>query len=281
VRYGALGLVAAALGSACGDSFEQSGDARDGGAGTSGSAGTGSGGTNATGGTGATGGEAGSTSGGAGGKGATGGSTGSGGVSGSAGASGGASGSGVVDAATDARPPLERDCTVDGGASDAIGPDPERREQTRGVNGEFVDACNSDGNLMEFFCEVKVECEEPPNPVCVSYQSGKVTSQLFDCGGKCANGECNARCPAIGDVLIYESLGDDGAAGFKFVEAPRHFQCTLLFDNPNDSYDCKTSPQIGQEVEVQSLGLSGPFCTGGAIGNIGLLNCSYACSIVG
>jgi hypothetical protein len=290
-----LGVVAlaSAIAMSCGDSFEAAGDKGDaavdasGGTGatstggsaasvaTGGANGTGSGGSPGSGGAAGSGGSSGT-----GGALGSGGAAGSAGGTGSAGASGNAGSGGAQGAAADAGPGPERDCVANANPNSASLPDPERLQLTRGVNGEFVDTCDPSGNLIDYHCETKTICDQPPNPVCNSFQTGKVISQSFDCNGHCSNGRCNARCPAVGDPWIYESIAADGQARFKLLDGSRHYQCSLIFDRPQDPYDCRTSPTVGEVAIVASLGLTNQFCTGGQIGNIGFPNCTYSCQIV-
>jgi hypothetical protein len=166
------------------------------------------------------------------------------------------------------------------GALESDAPDPEHRGSAMGDNGMFEDACDRNGDLLEYVCETMSVCSDPPNPDCEYPQTGNVVPQMFDCDGTCVDGTCNGRCAMVGDDLVFVSAGD-GAAEFDTPDDGRRYACMLLFDSATDSFDCNTTPQPGDMAVITSLGLSGNFCTGGAWGNIGIgmpEQCAYACT---
>jgi len=169
-------------------------------------------------------------------------------------------------------------CTPDSGATQND-IDPATRKTISGTNGSFTDSCDGALNLLEYSCKTIAICSDPPNPSCTYVQTGEVISQPFDCGGTCKDGACASRCPAHGDTLSYLSVAADGGAKFRNESDGRVYECQLIFDAPNDAYDCKTGPTVGQRSVITSLGLRATFCTGGEFGNLGIGGCSYACRI--
>jgi len=223
--------------------------------GSSGSAAGGAGGT--------TGGNGGSATGGSGGT-LTGGSGGSG-TGGASGAStGGASTGG---SSTDGGVPTVS-CTADAGASPT--PDPATRGGVSASDGTFVDECDAQGNLVEYGCETEQLCTDPPNPSCTSYETGKSSTQSFDCDGKCKEGRCEARCPEHGDQVVSKGTDASGKYVFDSAADDRDYACTLIFSGSG----CVP----GQGGVIDGLGLQTSFCTGGTFGNIQVAGCSYNCS---
>lgn len=175
--------------------------------------------------------------------------------------------------------------------SGETGDDPTTVQSVTGTNGSFSDACDGSGNLTEYLCETKMECGPGPNPACYDKQTGKVIPKTYDCNGKCNAGTCDARCPASGQQLTYESVDQEGNPVLKNSADGRRYACQLTWDNPKDAYDCVKAPFVGEKGRVASLGLSTHQCTGGEIGNIGVAiegvqpptgggqHCTYTCSI--
>ena len=164
------------------------------------------------------------------------------------------------------------------------------RSTASGVNGTFTDACDADGNVTEYLCEVNYE-QCTPNcwancPPCATL-TGQVVSQHFDCDGTCVDGTCAARCPSFGDRLRYLSVDASGNATFLNLADQRRYSCRLFWDTASDAYDCKTDAYAGLETQVSALGLFGSYCTGGTFGNIGVgvvtpasnEACAYECTI--
>jgi len=81
----------------------------------------------------------------------------------------------------------------------------------------------------------------------------------------------SSRCPQAGDHLVYRAVDSLGVT-FENQTDHRIYVCPSLgWDNPNDTYDCK-SFMVGLQVVVIATGLSGS-CSAGAgatFGNIGL-----------
>jgi hypothetical protein len=155
--------------------------------------------------------------------------------------------------------------------------DPEQVAEVVGSNGTFVDHCDGDGNLVEYVCETELVCAGGINPVCTAYETGSVSSELFDCVGTCEVGSCEARCPEIGDDVTYLSVPDATTATFVSESDGREYQCDLIF-GPEDT--CNAAGRVGQTHTIISLGLRGGPCTGTDFGNIGLQDCSYRCDIL-
>jgi hypothetical protein len=155
--------------------------------------------------------------------------------------------------------------------------DPEERERTIGDNGTFEDACDADGNLIEYVCETQEMCEGFPNPACTTFLTGNVIEQLLNCSGHCVDATCEARCPAFDDIVRYLSIDASGNPELLNVTDGRNYSCDLIFD----AGGC-TSIVAGAERVITSLGLRGGPCTGADFGNIGTSDpqqCSYRCDI--
>jgi hypothetical protein len=155
--------------------------------------------------------------------------------------------------------------------------DPEERERTIGDNGTFEDTCAADGNLIEYVCETQIVCEGAPNPACTTLLTGNATEQVLNCSGHCVDGTCEARCPAVGDVIRYLSVDASGNPELSNVTDGRQYSCDLIFD----AGGC-TSIVADTERVITSLGLRGGPCTGADFGNIGTSDpqqCSYRCDI--
>jgi hypothetical protein len=201
---------------------------------------------------------------------------------GSAGASnGGASTGGAVQ------------CSSNGLAGDTT--DPQLQRTVQGVNGTFVDSCDAQGNLMDYYCETMQTCtfgtpQPDPIPMCTSMNTGKVSSKSYDCSGHCVNGTCSDRCPAFGDLLTYLTVDKaTGAATFENQTDHRRYACQLTFDASGDSYNCTTDPTVGLVVKMIAQGLKSLTCTGGDFGSFGIgpmsalstdpQTCDYECTI--
>lgn len=276
-------LVVIGLFAACGGTaFESTGRTDSGGtsgAGTGGKASDGSstGGTSGTsGGSGGKGGAIGSGgSGGTGGRGGTGGisgSTGFGGIGGSGGLAGTAGTGGTLGTGG-----------IAGTCSDPDGPDPTVRATTVGANGTFTDSCDTNGNLIEYTCEMICNCCPNPDPSCF-VQTGNVVPQTFDCVGTCVEGACVSRCPHDGDALQFSSGDPSGNAQIKNLSDGSSYSCKLIFD-ATGGYNC-TSATAGLTATIVSLGISS-FCPVGSTGNIGIApqgytdeQCAYQCTFM-
>jgi hypothetical protein len=166
-----------------------------------------------------------------------------------------------------------------------------------GTNGTFTDHCDNTGNLVAYSCEAMTTCvlapsgQADPLPQCKTTETGKVVAQTFDCSGHCMAGGCYARCPAVNDLFSYVSI--DGATGDATLEDQtdrRRYICKLVFNGAKDGYDCKSGPMPGALAMMVGQGLKSTFCTGGAIGTIGLDapdagtaagsgRCAYDCTV--
>ena len=203
---------------------------------------------------------------------------------------GGTSGSGLGGTAGAAVRCLDPDATAGptyNGASVA--------STTEGTNGTFADACDANGNLIEYSCQTA--CAVPRiNPtggvsgfgtggvgagggaVCIPAQSGTVTSQTIDCGGACAEGACFGWCADIGDEFVVTSAASTGLSverdGFAYV-------CSVAFQL--DGYDCLSASLNGRTITVTSLGAcSGASTTFGWNDPESTLGqeCAFTCSLM-
>jgi hypothetical protein len=181
-----------------------------------------------------------------------------------------------------------RGCRIDDPAGYIL--DPEVAGVVRGSNGTFADACDDDGNLIEFLCESQLICGPGPNPACTTMNTGLVISELIDCAGHCSGAACAARCPNFGDRLVYRSFDRaTGAATLENQTDQRSYECELADDTADDGYDCLSAPSVGLEVKMVTQGLQTSQCTGGGFGTIGVTDlsapdqdwhhCAYACAI--
>jgi hypothetical protein len=154
--------------------------------------------------------------------------------------------------------------------------DPQVQKTVQGTNGTFVDSCDAQGNLTDYYCETMQTCTFPtpqpdPLPMCTSMNTGKVVSNSYDCSGHCMNGTCSDRCPTFGDVLTYVTVdAATGAATFENQTDHRRYGCQLTFDASGDTYDCKTGPSVGLAVKMTAQGLKSWTCTGGDFGALGI-----------
>lgn len=199
----------------------------------------------------------------------------------------GGNGDAGVDSGSEAAASVTTDCTtIDGGA----GPlDPSIQDTVSGTNGVFVDSCDPSGNLVDYLCETRNICGPGPNPGCTQVATGAVISQTVDCSGHCIDGRCDGRCPDFDQRVDFVSVGAAGSATIHNDTDGRAYACTLVFDAPNDAFDCMTDPHAGSTATISSLGLQAAYCTGKGFGAIGLKfdgvtpvgneACTYQCSI--
>jgi hypothetical protein len=153
------------------------------------------------------------------------------------------------------------------------------RGVVRGRNGEFVDECDAEGNLVEYACETVLECGPGPNPACTDVVTGNVAGSVVDCGGECMNGACVVRCVDFGDRMTVLSVQSNGDIVVEHVAHGRRYECTLIFDNPSDDVDCTAEREPGEDLLIEALGVTDPACTAGRY-NFGLGPCSYTCERV-
>jgi hypothetical protein len=162
-------------------------------------------------------------------------------------------GGGVDGAAVGDGATLLLDCQPDGGATGTTDSDPSVQDTLHGTNGVF-------------------------------------TSTNLDCAGHCADGRCDGRCPTESQRITFTSSSD--GAGHLAIDNDidgRSYVCTVVFDNPNDSFDCTTGPHAGLQGTVTGLGLHGDWCTGKDFGNIAVAvdgaqsptneSCAFGCGI--
>jgi hypothetical protein len=159
----------------------------------------------------------------------------------------------------------------------------DEKRELLGDNGAFTDSCDANGNLVSHQCEeIEERCPPKPGPqepvkhmeAPCWRRSGRVASSTVDCDGRCDGGTCRTRCPKEGDQLVIVSVGPGGRVVFASAADPRHFACTLSWDDKRDKYDCG-SAKTGDQFEVKGLGLSTTMCTGGTWGAVGSGRCSY------
>ena len=166
---------------------------------------------------------------------------------------GGDGGGGVDGATVGDGATLVLDCQPDGGATGTTDSDPSVQDTLHGTNGVF-------------------------------------TSTNLDCAGHCADGRCDGRCPTESQRITFTSSADGaGNIAIHNDTAGRSYVCTVLYDNPGDSFDCTTGPNAGLQGTVTGLGLHGDWCTGKDFGNIAVSvdgapsptfeSCAFGCAI--
>jgi hypothetical protein len=179
-------------------------------------------------------------------------------------------------------------CGPDAGTVSFTYSDPALPETWSGTNGTFVDACDANGNLTKYSCEVMQVCGPGPNPGCNEFDTGAVKSWSIDCAGHCVAGACPSRCPAFGDILTVESVDAAGNVSLRDAADGRAFTCALTYQQPDAGFDCIANVHVGSRGTFSSQGFSGSYCTGANIGSFGLCypggscygqDCSYACSV--
>lgn len=167
--------------------------------------------------------------------------------------------------------------------------DPALQQQVSGSNGTFEDACDEAGNLVEQHCEVSMRCTAGPKPTCEGVQTGKVVSKVFDCGGRCVDGACAARCPQVDDGVDFRAADGAGAVTLQNRTDRRVYECTLARDDETDTFDCRTGAAAGLTALITAAQLQSAFCTGGRIGTLTLMvglpdgasvaGCAYVCTL--
>jgi hypothetical protein len=150
-----------------------------------------------------------------------------------------------------------------------------------GDDGSFTDHCDPSGNLVSYRCaDQPVPCpggsghDRRRQPTCLA-ETGRVVAETIDCDGQCRSGACAVRCPAAFDVLTFLALDSQGNPTFASNADPRHFACTLAYDQ-DDAFDCAFDQNVGDTMEIAALGLSGSACAGGVWGAISDDRCTYA-----
>jgi hypothetical protein len=181
-------------------------------------------------------------------------------------------------------------CTPDAGAASTNTPDdPSTPSEVHATNGTFIDSCTPAGDLTDYTCEAVAVCGPGPNPRCDAYETGRATPNAVDCAGHCINGACDGRCPTFNQVLRFVTVSPSGDAVLDNTIDGRRYTCSVSFDSPHDTFDCKTGPQPGMTATITSLGLHGSYCTGANFGGFGVKfanvanpdneSCTYACSV--
>jgi hypothetical protein len=166
--------------------------------------------------------------------------------------------SGDVGPAPGGTPPPPTACPSKGQV--APGPvvgSPGDRNLLTGTNGQFQDRCTSDGNLVDYACDVTDASSGPPWHV----YSGLVAASYYDCGGACEAGACVATCPAAGQTLNFESAPQGGY--ISVLADSRHYGCVITWDDPTDSFDCTMGIHSGTTGSIASPARSGNDCTAG------------------
>ncbi len=105
---------------------------------------------------------------------------------------------------------------------------PEVRHTYTGTNGTFADACDAQGNLIQYSCVTTLECltDEAPNAPCYTYDTGPVASPSHvDCVGGCVDGRCDARCPQQGDQVTFTQVFNDGSVVVRNDSDGRSYNC--------------------------------------------------------
>jgi len=125
------------------------------------------------------------------------------------------------------------------------------REATTGENGTLTDSCDTDGNLLQTFCDGASESVgDGSDPGATVYRAnGKVVTETVDCGGRCVDGVCPDSCPKQGDSLRYASVSSDGSATLDDETSGWSYDCQLNFDS---SAACKGGVTVGDVVQVSS-----------------------------
>lgn len=183
-------------------------------------------------------------------------------------------------------------CTADGGttALPSFPDDPSVRHSVSGTNGTFVDTCDSSGNLVDYSCATLSACGPGPNPECTRYETGAVKSTNIDCVGTCVNGQCDGRCPMIGQQVTFTGSVSGGVIPVTNNGDGRRYSCTVAYQNSAYSFNCTSGPHAGLQMTIVSLGLGGDWCTGKQWGSFGasvdgvspagVEVCAYTCDIV-
>jgi hypothetical protein len=100
-------------------------------------------------------------------------------------------------------PPCDDSCAVHvcRVGEDTPGPSEGGRARTVGTNGTFDDRCAGPGDVVQYYCAVKVdEIRDPqagPNPGYTRRATGSVVSETSSCGFGCFLGACIAGPPPV------------------------------------------------------------------------------------
>ena len=155
----------------------------------------------------------------------------------------------------------------------------------------YVDTCESQKSLREFFCQTTSEHVVKGNNVdVITTYNATVSSHSITCTDVCSDGRCISRCPKYGDTLTYSSIDKtNGNATLRDQNNDLMYDCVVVYDSPYDNYSCQTTPYVGLNVYVYSLGGSTypNFCNGGDTGSIVIddrrfsqsQKCTYFCTV--
>lgn len=131
------------------------------------------------------------------------------------------------------------------------------QDTVAGLNGVFVDHCDSAGNLVAYQCEQVSEFVCDDFDCDDSYRAtGIVEEVLKDCAGTCKAGACESRCPHTGDVILYSGPIAGGQHAVKNVTQGWSYHCETLFDS------C-TLPAIGAHETIEYMEAGDYTCMGG------------------
>jgi len=142
-------------------------------------------------------------------------------------------------------------------ASGPVVGSPDVRSLLSGTNGQLEDRCTTDGNLVDYACDITNASTGPPWHV----YSGMVAASYYDCGGTCQAGACIGSCPTAGQALAFESAVTDGYVVVRNTAEGRRYGCVITSDDPNDSFDCTTGVRSGLTGSIATSVGSGNQCT--------------------
>jgi hypothetical protein len=155
--------------------------------------------------------------------------------------------------------------TCTGGAVANVAINAEVQHTFVGTNGTFVDACDGQGNLLQYSCETASHCDMG----CVDVNTGRAAQpERVDCVGACRDGRCDGRCPHQGDHVTFLGDGPNARAIVRNDSDGRVYTCTIAGDaGCSASGGCPGAAETGT---VAGLGLQygEGRCTGADIGTI-------------
>lgn len=129
---------------------------------------------------------------------------------------------------------------------------PDIENQVDGTNGTFTDVCTSDGNLVDYSCQIIDKAHGPPYFV----YSGAVVASFYDCGGACKAGACISRCPEMGQALSFETSVTNGTVFVRNQDEGRRYECVISWDDPGDGFDCAKGIRSGTTGHVNTSSAS-------------------------
>ncbi|MFT3765809.1 MAG: hypothetical protein QM820_09860 [Minicystis sp.] len=126
--------------------------------------------------------------------------------------------------------------------------DPEVAEAFSGSNGTFEDACDENGNLIQYGCGSKEvwtcsdwECYDEPET------TDEVVSRTIDCAGTCQNGACPSLCPKDNTSIVFESLDGTAHGIIREVGTENRWDCDAI------SISSITPEGLGEYLDAPSL----------------------------